>query len=74
MFLIGQYTDFIYGSFFNYELNSFCIEISSAAQVTLLKPSFSRSKRADENKTRCSSGKYISKFVCVDGHISDSSN
>ncbi|XP_051190712.1 uncharacterized protein [Lolium perenne] len=28
---------------------------SSKSQVTLLKPSFSRSKRANENKTRCSS-------------------
>jgi hypothetical protein len=49
--------------------NYFCIIISSAAQVTLLKPSFSRSKRADENKTRYSSGKYISKLEWVDGTV-----
>jgi hypothetical protein len=54
------------------DLSYFCIKISSAAQVTLLKPSFSRSKRANENKTRCSSGKYISKFLYVDGTIANS--
>ncbi|KAM0863231.1 hypothetical protein ACQ4PT_044719 [Festuca glaucescens] len=41
--------------------NHFCpsqpivLTSSSKSQVTLLKPSFSRSKRANENKTRCSS-------------------